>query len=129
MFVERRYSSARRATPRGSFAYGARVIGSAISHTSESVGASVAGSRIAEDASGMSSMSESWIACQPRIEEPSKPRPSSNADSSKALIGSVTCCQVPSRSQNLRSTIAARVSVAHSSASRASGSVSPPFRR
>jgi hypothetical protein len=124
-----RYSSARRATPRGSFAYGSRVTGSAISQTSESVGVSVAGSRIALEASGMSSMSESWIACQPRIEEPSKPSPSSNAVSSNALTGRDTCCQVPSRSQNFRSTITARVSFAHSSASRASGSVSPPFRR
>ncbi len=32
----------------------------------------------------MSSMSESWIACQPRIDEPSKPSPSSNALSSNA---------------------------------------------
>jgi hypothetical protein len=104
-------------------------MGSAISQISESVGASVAGSRMAEVGSGMRSMSESWIACQPRIDEPSKPRPSSNADSSNARIGSVTCCHVPSRSQNFRSTIAARVSVAQSSASRASGNVSPPFRR
>ena len=44
---------------RGSFAYGSRVIGSAISQTSESVGASVDGSRIALDASGISSMSDS----------------------------------------------------------------------
>ena len=105
------------------------MIGSAISQTSESVGASVAGSRMADDGSGMRSMSESWIACQPRIEDPSKPSPSSKAVSSNAVSGSVTCCHVPSRSQNFRSTMATRVSVAHSSASRASGIVSPPFRR
>jgi hypothetical protein len=74
-------------------------------------------------------MSDSEIPCQPRIDEPSKPSPSSNADSSNARAGSVMCCHVPSRSQNFRSTIAARVSCAHSSVSRASGSVSPPFAR
>ena len=105
------------------------MIGSAISQISESVGASVPGSRIAELGSGISSMSDSEIPCQPRIEEPSKPSPSSNASAPNARSGSVMCCQVPSRSQNLRSTIETRVSVAHSSASRASGSVSPPFIR
>jgi hypothetical protein len=114
---------------RGSFAYGSRVTGSAISQISESVGASVNGSRIAEDASGMSSMSDSEMPCQPRIEEPSNPSPSSNADSSNALIGSVMCCHVPRRSQNFRSTICAVVSRAHSSASRASGAVACPFAR
>ena len=94
---------------------------------SESVGASVNGSRIALVASGTSSMSDSLIPCQPRIEEPSKPRPSSKADSSNDVNGSVMCCQRPNRSQNFRSTIWARVSVAHSSASRASGCV--PFAR
>ena len=72
-------------------------------------------------------MSDSLIPCQPRIEEPSNPRPSSNADSSNAVTGSVMCCQRPNRSQNLRSTIFARVSLAHSSASLASGTV--PFAR
>ena len=103
--------------------------GSTISQTSESVAASVAGSRIAEVGSGISSMSDSEIPCQPRIEEPSKPRPSSNAASSSARSGSVMCCHVPSRSQNFRSTIETRVSLAHSSASRASGSVSSPLTR
>ena len=123
MPVERRYSSARRATRRGSFAYGSRVSGSRISQTSESVGASVAGSRIAVSACGRSSMSDSEMPCQPRIEEPSKPRPSVNADSSSARTGSVMCCHVPSRSQNFRSTIAALVSPAQSIASRGAGAV------
>ena len=90
---------------------------------SDSVGTSVNGSRIAVDASGIRIMSLSAIPCQPRIEEPSKPRPSSNAASSNEPIGSVTCCHVPSRSQNFRSTIAALVSRDHSSAAR--GSTSP----
>src|SRR5450759_2999264 len=84
---------------------------------SESVGAAVKGSRIAVDGSGTSSMSDLSIACQPLIEEPSKPRPSANADSSKALSGSETCCQRPSRSTNLRSTILVSTPSANSSAS------------
>ena len=64
-----------------------RVSGSRTSQRSESVGVSVNGSRIALVGSGISSMSDSLIPCQPRIEEPSKPRPSSNADSSNALTG------------------------------------------
>ncbi len=123
MPVERRYASARFATRRGSFAYGSSVTGSAISQRSESVGASVNGSRIAVDASGIRIMSLSAMPCQPRIEEPSKPRPSSKADSSNEPTGRVTCCHVPSRSQNFRSTIAARVSRDHSSAVR--GSTAP----
>jgi len=105
------------------------VTGSTISHTSESVGASVAGSRIALAGSGIRSMSDSEMPCQPRIDEPSKPSPSSNASSSNEPIGSVTCCHVPSRSQNFRSTISARVSPAHSIASRAAGEVAAPFAR
>src|SRR5450759_3559276 len=84
---------------------------------SESVGAAVKGSRIAVDGSGTSSMSDLSIACQPLIEEPSKPSPSANADSSKALSGSETCCQRPSRSTNLRSTILVSTPSANSSAS------------
>ena len=33
--------------------------------------------------------------CQPRIEEPSNPSPSVNADVPNAPIGSVMCCQLP----------------------------------
>src|SRR5438045_8548635 len=101
MPVERRYSSALHAIRRGSFAYGARVIGSAISHRSESVGTAVNGSRIADDASGMSNMSDSEIPFQARIDEPSNPRPSARADSSTAELDSVTCSPVRTRSQNL----------------------------
>src|SRR5207247_5096419 len=66
---------------------------------------------------GTSSMSDSEMPFQPLIEEPSKPSPLSNADSSSEVSGMVTCCHVPSRSQNLRSTIFARVCPAHSSRS------------
>ena len=58
------------------------------------------------------------------LDEPSKPSPSSKASSPNALSGSVMCCQVPSRSQNLRSTIFALVSPAHSSASRGAAPLS-----
>ena len=68
-------------------------------------------------ASGISSMSDSSMPCQPRIEEPSKPRPSSNADSSKARDRQGQCCHVPSRSQNFRSTSCACVWPAHSNVS------------
>jgi hypothetical protein len=77
---------------------------------SESVGSEVNGSRTAEAASGRRSMSLSAIPCQPRIEEPSKPIPSAKAAASRARTGTVMCCQLPSRSQNLRSTILAFVS-------------------
>ena len=79
--------------------------------------------------SGISSMSDSEISCQPRIEEPSNPRPSSKADSENAETGSVMCCHDPSRSQNFRSTICARVSPAHSIAWRASVAALFPFAR
>src|SRR5436190_1644342 len=43
----------------------------------------------------------------PRIEEPSKPRPSLNVSSFHKSIGNEQCCQVPSMSTNFRSTISA----------------------
>ena len=52
-------------------------------------------------------MSDSLISCQPRIDEPSKPRPSWNRSGSKSAMGMVKCCQVPGRSTNLKSTICA----------------------
>ena len=48
---------------------------------SESVGSAMNGSITAVSASGMTSMSEAWIACHPRIEEPSNPSPSSKTPS------------------------------------------------
>jgi hypothetical protein len=84
---------------------------------------------MADAASGMRSMSDSEMPCHPRIDDPSKPRPSSKADSANADTGSVMCCHDPSRSQNFRSTICARVSPAHSIAWRASVAVLLPFAR
>ena len=49
-------------------------------------------------------MSLSLIACQPRMLEPSKPRPSSKTSSSSLPTGMVKCCQSPGKSMNRRST-------------------------
>src|SRR5664279_2099590 len=88
-----------------------------MSQINESVVSAVKGSTIAVPGSGTSNMSDSSIACQPLIEEPSNPSPSTNADSSKALNGIETCCQRPSRSTNLKSTILISLPSANSSAS------------
>jgi hypothetical protein len=53
---------------------------------------------------GVICMSLALIGCQPRIDEPSKPMPSSKSSSSGAWMGTVVCCQMPGRSMNLRST-------------------------
>src|SRR5437763_1518389 len=42
--------------------------------------------------------------CQPRMLEPSKPRPSSKTPSSSLATGMVKCCDVPRRSVNRKST-------------------------
>src|ERR1041385_5342835 len=70
---------------------------------SDSVGSVQNGSITAVLGSGMTSMSLAWIGCQPRIEEPSKPRPSSNTASSISLGGTVKCCQMPRKSLNFKS--------------------------
>src|SRR5581483_558304 len=68
-----------------------------------SVGIAVNGSITAVVGSGMTSMSEALIGCHPRIDDPSKPLPSSKMSSLISLGGIVKCCQMPSRSRNLRS--------------------------
>src|SRR5262245_64586972 len=77
------------------------------------VGFAMNGSMAAVAGSGTASMSEALIGCQPRIDEPSKPEPSSNSASSSSLVGIVKCCQVPSRSQNLRSAASTLLSLAN----------------
>jgi hypothetical protein len=57
---------------------------STMSQISDSVGSEQKGSRSAVPGSGITSMSLAWIACQPRIDEPSKPKPSSKEDSSSS---------------------------------------------
>src|ERR1700722_18334586 len=61
------------------------------------------GSSLAVLGSGSSSMSDSWIAWNPRIDEPSNIRPSVKTSSLNADAGTVKCCIVPGRSQNLTS--------------------------
>ena len=84
-----------------------RVIGSTMLAMTLTVGFVKNGSSRAVAGSGMASMSDSWMPCQPRIDEPSNPRPSSNVPSSNASIGNEQCCQLPSMSTNFRSTISA----------------------
>src|SRR5271166_2744738 len=66
------------------------------------------GSIKAVSATGTTSMSDSLMATQPRILEPSKPRPSSKVCSSRASAGMVKCCHKPGKSMKRRST--ARIS-------------------
>ena len=49
------------------------------------------GSSSAVDGSGIKSMSDSWIAWNPRIEEPSNMRPSVKTFSSNDSVGIVKC--------------------------------------
>src|SRR5438876_6019239 len=70
---------------------------------SDSVGSAQNGSITAVLGSGITSMSLAWIGCQPRIEEPSKPSPSSKTLSSSSLGGTVKCCQIPRKSLNFKS--------------------------
>src|SRR6516162_152243 len=62
------------------------------------------GSMNAVSGTGMTSMSDSLIACQPRMLDPSKPRPSSKTCSSRASAGMVKCCHRPGKSMNRKST-------------------------
>ena len=68
MPVDLRYFSALMAMLRGSREYGSLVIGSTMLQMSDSVGSAMNGSITAVLGSGMTSMSEAWMACQPRIE-------------------------------------------------------------
>src|SRR6201993_1909816 len=70
---------------------------------SDSVGSGGNGSITAVLGAGTTSMSLAWIGCQPRIDEPSNPRPSSNTLSSISLGGTVKCCQIPRKSLNFKS--------------------------
>ena len=75
------------------------------------------GSRYAVVGSGNSDMSDSLIAWKPRIDEPSKPRPSSNTDWSNDDTGTVKCCMMPGRSQKRTSTISTPSSLMNLSSS------------
>ena len=46
---------------------------------------------------GLTSMSDSLIACQPRMLEPSKPKPRSKVSSSSSRAGTEKCCHRPGK--------------------------------
>src|SRR6266542_4535729 len=83
---------------------------------SERVDSAMNGSMKAVAGSGMASMSEASIDFQPRMEEPSKPRPSLKESSFNSPKGRVKCCQVPKVSTNFTSTILAPAFLAISNA-------------
>src|ERR1044071_3256852 len=63
------------------------------------------GSMNALSRSGIASMSDASMDFQPRMDEPSKPKPSSKTSSDSSPMGTVKCCQVPNVSTNFTSTI------------------------
>src|ERR1051325_4747866 len=71
------------------------------------VGTAMKGSMNAVAGSGMANMSDASMLFQPRMLEPSKPRPSPKDSSLSSLIGRLKCCQVPNVSTNFISTILA----------------------
>src|SRR5216117_2593093 len=73
----------------------------------ERVGTAQKGSMKALAGSGIASMSEASMDFQPRMLEPSKPRPSAKTSSVNSAMGQLKCCQVPKVSTNLISTILA----------------------
>src|SRR5947208_16677919 len=72
---------------------------------SERVDSAMNGSMKALAGSGMASTSEASMDFQPRMLEPSKPRPSLKESSASSPMGTLKCCQVPKLSTNLMSTI------------------------
>src|SRR5215472_11937220 len=78
------------------------------------VGMAQNGSMKAVLGSGMASMSLASMLFQPRMEEPSKPRPSLKISSVSSRMGQLKCCQVPKVSTNLMSIILAPVFLANS---------------
>src|SRR5205807_10441745 len=78
------------------------------------VGTAQKGSMKAVAGSGMASMSLASMLFQPRMEEPSKPRPSLKISSVSSRMGQEKCCQVPKVSTNLMSTILAPLFLANS---------------
>src|SRR5271170_5282458 len=74
-------------------------------HVNDKVGTAQKGSMKAVAGSGMASMSEASMDFQPRMEEPSKPKPSVKTSSVNSDMGTLKCCQVPKVSTNFTSTI------------------------
>ena len=92
-----------RAMERGSRLYSFLVIGSRTSQISDSVVWSMNGSILAVSATGTSSMSDSLMACHPRMLDPSKPKPWLKLSKVSSLMGQVVCCQRPGKSMKRRS--------------------------
>src|SRR6185369_956519 len=107
MPVDCRYFSPRWEMPRGSRLYASLVPVSAMVQVTLSVGTAQNGSMNAVAGSGIASMSDASIDFQPRIEEPSKPKPSSKTSSVNSPMGQEKCCHVPKVSTNFTSTILA----------------------
>src|SRR5271156_5587178 len=76
--VDSKYFSPRWAMPRGSRLYSSLVPVSAMVQVRDRVGTAQKGSMKAVLGSGMASMSEASMDFQPRMDEPSKPKPSVN---------------------------------------------------
>src|ERR1700758_3019638 len=89
---------------RGARLYGAPVSGSCTKNVRFIVLRVRNGSTYAVAASGSNCMSDSWICWNPRIDDPSNISPSVNTPSPNDPAGTVKCCIVPGRSQNLTST-------------------------
>ena len=81
MPVESRYSSALRATRLGSLWYQSPLIGSLMKQFKTSVLCSKKGSSKVTEGSGMSNISDSSMVWNPRMDEPSNPKPSSKDSS------------------------------------------------
>src|SRR4051794_34887868 len=75
-----------------------------MSHRITMVDCAKNGSICTVSASGISTMSDSLIAFQPAIEEPSNMTPSANMSSSTSMTSIVTCCSLPFGSVKRRST-------------------------
>src|SRR6202166_1872232 len=97
-------ASAFLAMPRGSRLYGSPVVGSSTSQVRTMVVSAKNGSMVAVTGSGIRHMSDSLIAFQPAIEEPSNMRPSAKVSSSIIVTSNVTCCHLPRGSVKRRST-------------------------
>src|SRR5712692_9649875 len=100
-------------------------MGSTMLQMSDSVGSFMNGSMVLVSGSGNTSMSLAWIGIHPRIEEPSKPSPSSKTASVSSAMGMVKCCHSPRKSMNFRSTITAFLSCAYPMTSLAFGIRAP----
>src|SRR6478609_1818329 len=95
-----RYSSALRATLRGSREYGCRVSGSCTKKLQVIVLRRRNGSTRAVVTSGNRVMSDSWIDWKPRMEEPSNAMPPASDFSVTVAAGTVRWFITPGRSQN-----------------------------